>query len=293
MIYMNLKADCSENVNYDYTDYPIYIRKGLLSSYPGYTAPIHWHDDIELIAVLNGEMKYNINGEIVNLSKNEGIIINSRQMHFGYSDDKQECEFYCILLHPLLLCTNSAYEKNFVIPIIKNKNIDYIILSQNQEWHKKAFHLIEQIYSVRNKKTAPLQVQGMFTYLWSLLYENIQINQEIKTKNSDLTIIKNMVGFIQQNYTDKITLADIACAGSIGESKCCKLFRKYINETPNTYLNQYRLNKSTELLKNTDMSITEIALSVGYAGSSYYTETFHKWFGKTPKEYRLYNKNTF
>ncbi len=134
--------------------------------------------------------------------------------------------------------------------------------------------------------TAPLLVQGLFTNLWALLYENIPLNEEIKAQNSDLTIIKNMLGFIQQNYTDKISLADISSAGLIGESKCCKLFKRYIGETPNTYLNQYRLNKSVELLKNTDMSITEIALSVGYTGSSYYTETFHKWFGKTPKEYR-------
>lgn len=133
MIHMNLKDDRSEKINYDFVDYPIYIKKGLLSSYPNYAAPIHWHDDIELIAVLQGEMKYNINGEIVNLSKGEGIIVNSRQMHFGYSDDKKECEFYCILLHPLLLCINSAYEKDFVIPIIKNKNTDYITLSQKQE----------------------------------------------------------------------------------------------------------------------------------------------------------------
>lgn len=286
MIHMNLKDDRSEKINYDFVDYPIYIRKGLLSSYPNYTAPMHWHDDIEFIAVLQGEMKYNINGKVVNLSKGEGIIVNSRQMHFGYSDDKKECEFYCILLHPMLLCTNSAYEKDFVTPIIKSKNADYILLSQKQEWHIEILHLIEQIYSVKDKKTAPLQVQGIFTHLWSLLYENIQLNQEKKTQNSDLTIIKNMVGFIQQNYTDKISLADIAAAGSVGESKCCQLFKKYINETPNAYLNQYRLNKSTELLKNTDMSITEIALSVGYSGSSYYTETFHKWFGKTPREFK-------
>lgn len=286
MIYMNLKDDQSEKVNYDYTDYPIYIRKGLLSSYPNYTAPMHWHDDIEFISVLEGEMQYNVNGEIITIRKNEGIIINARQMHFGYSDDKQECKFYCILLHPLLLCTNSAYEKDFVIPIIKNRNADYILLSQDKIWNKKILNLIEEIYSVKDKRTAPLLVQGIFSHLWSLLYENIQLNQEKKTKSSDLTIIKNMVGFIQKNYTDRISLKDIASSGSIGESKCCKLFKKYINETPNTYLNQYRLNKSTELLKNTDMSITEIALSVGYTGSSYYTETFRKWFGITPTEFK-------
>lgn len=162
MIHMNLKDDCSEKINYDFVDYPIYIKKGLLSSYPNYAAPIHWHDDIELIAVLQSEMKYNINGEIVNLSKGEGIIVNSRQMHFGYSDDKKECEFYCILLHPLLLCINSAYEKDFVIPIIKNKNTDYITLSQKQEWHKEIFHLIEQIYSVKDKKNCTIAGTGNF-----------------------------------------------------------------------------------------------------------------------------------
>lgn len=44
----------------------------LLSNYPNYAAPNHWHDDIELIAVLDGEMKYNVNGEIINLINGNG-----------------------------------------------------------------------------------------------------------------------------------------------------------------------------------------------------------------------------
>ena len=85
-----------------------------------------------------------------------------------------------------------------------------------------------------------------------------------------------MIEFIQQNYTVRITLADIAASGTVGQSKCCRLFAKYIGQTPKVYLTQYRLNKSKELLKNTDIIATEIANAVGFGGSSYYAETFRK-----------------
>ncbi len=102
-----------------------------------------------------------------------------------------------------------------------------------------------------------------------------------------------MIGFIQQNYAVKITLADIAAAGAVGQSKCCKLFAKYIGQTPNTYLMQYRLDKSTTLLNSTDMTVTEIANAVGFNGSSYYAEAFRKWYGKSPSEYRIKENSEF
>ena len=56
-----------------------------------------------------------------------------------------------------------------------------------------------------------------------------------------------------------MTLSDIARAGAVGQSKCCKLFHQYFSQSPIAYLIQYRLTKSVELLRDTDMSMTEIA----------------------------------
>lgn len=89
MLFLELKDDRSEKVRYDYTDYPIYIRRALLSEYPGYAAPTHWHDDIEFISVISGEMKYNVNGEIITLRENDGLFVNARQIHFGFSAEKK------------------------------------------------------------------------------------------------------------------------------------------------------------------------------------------------------------
>ncbi|MDD2971285.1 MAG: AraC family transcriptional regulator [Lachnospiraceae bacterium] len=289
MILLELKDDRSEKVQYENSDYPIYIRKGLLSANPNYSAPSHWHDDIEFIAVLSGEMQYNVNGEIITLKENDGIVVNARQLHFGFSSEKKECKFICILLHPLLLCTISAYERDFVLPVLHNKNAVFIKLNTAVLWKKNILEEIKYMYVVKDDKIAPMKVQSSFVKIWTLIYENIPLENNPKAQNTDLTIIKNMIGFIQQNYTYKISLSDIAASGAVGQSKCCKLFGKYLSQTPNTYLTQYRLDKSAELLKTTEMTITEITDATGFNGSSYYAETFRKWIGVSPTDYRNAN----
>lgn len=286
MVHMELKDDRSENVYYDYSDYPIFARKLLLSSYPNYSAPSHWHDDIELIAVLSGEMQYNVNGKIVTLSEGEGIFVNTRQMHFGFSAERKECEFFCVLMHPLLLCTTSAFERDFVLPLINNRNIAFVKLHTDILWQRKIYNEVERIYQVKDEKTAPMNIQISFIKIWMLLYENTPLEKYPSVQNTELTTVKNMIGFIQQNYASKISLEDIAASGAVGQSKCCRLFAKYLNKTPNMYLTQYRLDKSTNLLRNSNMTITEIALKTGFGGASYYAEIFRKWFGVSPSKYK-------
>lgn len=286
MISMELKDDRSEKVRYDYSDYPIYIRRGLLSTYPGYSAPTHWHDEIEFIVILSGEMQYNVNGEIVFLKEQEGIIVNARQFHFGFSAAKKECDFICILLHPLLLCTSPAYEQDFVMPVLRNQSAAFFRLTPSIPWQKEALAQIQSMYAVKNEKTAPLQVQNSLIKIWLLLYENMIQEDSPRHSGTDLTTFKNMLGFIQQNYSARISLADIAASGAIGQSKCCKLFHRYISRTPNEYLTEYRLNKSTSLLADTDLTITEIAAATGFGGSSYFAEAFRRWSGMSPSEYR-------
>lgn len=286
MLSVELKDDRSENVHYDHSDYPIYIRKALLSYYNNFEAPSHWHDDIEFIIVLQGEMNYNINGEVIAIGQGEGVFVNSRQLHYGFSESRTECEFICILLHPMLLCVTQSLEQKFIVPLLNSQNLPYLKLSAETAWQKEMLGCIMDIYGARNDETAPIKIISLFLKIWSLVYENSEIATMPKVRNDDLTIIKNMVGYIQKYYCEKITLDDIAAAGAVGQSKCCKLFDRYIGFTPNAYLIKYRLNQSTWYLKNTDMTITEIAQAVGFSGSSYYAEAFRKWYGVSPSEYR-------
>ena len=201
-VLIELKDDRSEKIHYDSSDYPIYIRRGILSRYPNYTAPSHWHDDIEFIVILEGEMNYNVNGECIKLRKGEGIFVNARQMHFGFSDSNTDCSVICILLHPMLLCASPAYEQDFVLPVIRNSSAPFVFLDPNIHWQQA---ILEQIYLIdqsKGQKTVPLKVQSSFSAIWVLLYENLPLeNLAAAPKNNNLTVTRNMVGFIQKNYT--------------------------------------------------------------------------------------------
>ncbi len=283
---VDLKDDRSEIVHYNLDDEPVYIRRAMLSSYHNYEAPPHWHDDIEWIAVLQGEMNYNINGEIITLKQNEGVFVNAGQLHYGFSPSKNECDFICILIHPMLLCVSPAVEQTYVMPLLENRSMPYLKLSADVAWQGELLAGVLDMYRAKEAPAAPLTVSSLFLKMWSVLFRHSDTSASPKSQSGDFTILKNMIGFIQKCYREKITLNDIALSGAVGQSKCCKLFDRYLGVTPNEYLTQYRLRQSTWYLKNTDMTVTEIAQSVGFSGSSYFAETFRKWCDRSPSEYR-------
>ena len=63
--------DASEIVRYDEVGIPLYIREGLLSSYPDHRALCHWHEDIEWVQIRSGQMNYYMNGKRVLLNTGE------------------------------------------------------------------------------------------------------------------------------------------------------------------------------------------------------------------------------
>ena len=84
----------------------------------------------------------------------------------------------------------------------------------------------------------------------------------------------------------KITLNDICANAGIGKNKCTELFRRYTNMSPMEYLRHYRVEKGVQLLKDTDLSVTEIAYEVGMSGASYFAESLRICRGCTPTQIR-------
>lgn len=293
MAYPDINLDRSERVVYDRSDYPVYIRKGRLSVYPTYSAESHWHDDVEFILVLSGSMQYNVNGERIGLEQGDGIFVNARQLHFGYSEQKKECVFICVLLHPVLLCASCAVEQKYIAPILSNENIPFYRFTRRNEWERKILDSIEEMYDACGDKVFELKIQRAFFNIWIALCENVlSIEKEHEFQNHHVSALKDMISYIDRHYREKITLAQIAKAGKVGKTGCCSVFKKYVNKTPNEFLTDRRLRKAVELLNETDMTVLEISYDVGFSGASYFSETFHKCYGCTPNEYRKRTKNS-
>jgi AraC-type DNA-binding domain-containing proteins len=305
---MEVRKDNSEIVRYNFEDYAAFAGRMNLSRFPDYAVNNHWHDDLEFIVVLSGHMLYNINGSVVQINPEQGIIVNSLRLHYGFSADNVECDFICILLHPTLLSSSQYFESNFVTPFLSDDAPPYLLLTGEKSWENDVITAVKDIYNCRNQSSAPLRIHTLFSQIWLTLYDNVFQHKNIPySSNKDelipplfcehlslppgkrdqkLTPLKNMILFIKKNYQEKITLEDIAKVGYLSKSGCLSLFKRYLNETPVNFLINYRIKVGADLLCSTNKPVTEIAYMVGFSNASYFTESFHKFCGCTPLEYR-------
>ena len=290
MIDVNIMQDASEVIPYDNPKIPLYIQTRYLSTYPDMRALCHWHDEIAFIYILSGKMYYEINGKKVLLNEKDCIMVNARQMHYGSSVQKQECEFLCILFHPSLLSASRLLYQDYVLPVIESRTPEYLLWESNTQKKRDVTGFLTHIAHLKESAVSgyELEVIGALHALWRRIYGYCQslFPTDSGQESSDIALSKTMVSYIYQHYSDKITLDEIATSGNVCRSKCCAIFRRYLQQSPIDFLNAYRLRVSSSLLKNTELDITQIALSCGFNHLSYFSKLFLRYYGCTPSQYR-------
>lgn len=270
-----------QNTAYNNPKIPIYLVKGNLSLFD-YRFKPHWHRDFEIVKVINGSMKYNIDGRVIELQEGDVLFVNSDRMHFGYSESKNECNYICLVFDYKLLCENDYIANNYVLSIAKDECCPYLII-KNEELSG----LIDKLYVLYyNRSTNDLKIQSCLFNIFSYIFEAFTKSPSNKIEKSNFSKIREMINFINYNYKQKTTLAEIAKAGNVSKNTCINYFKENLNQSPIEYLIAYRLEKSIELLTNTDLTITQIANEVGFSSSSHFCELFKKHYKSTPSEYR-------
>lgn len=104
------------------------------------------------------------------------------------------------------------------------------------------------------------------------------------------SVLNDVLYYIDHNYSDNITLENIAPLFGYNSSYLGKIFTKKIGKTFNTYVEQVRLDHSKELLLREDLKVYAIAEQVGYRNVDYFHIKFKKYTGMSPAEFRKKNK---
>ncbi|MCR5716648.1 MAG: AraC family transcriptional regulator [Lachnospiraceae bacterium] len=283
----NLRADHSEKVEYNEPDFYAYIREGSFTVYPEFSAINHWHEDVEFIYVIRGEMEYHVDAETIRLSAHEGLFVNAKHFHYGCALQGKTCDFVCIILHPILLCITAGIERAYVDPLTHHRGFPYQKLTRDVDWTSQVLHELSLLYEENRDQIQKLLIQSRFYRIWDLLFRHMPPRTDVPdASGGQFSLLKDMVHFIEGHYPEKITVEDIAKEGHLSVSKCYDLFHRFLGKTPMDYLNRYRLDQSIRLMSETDLSMTEITGLVGFTGSSYYASLFRKTFGCTPSAYR-------
>lgn len=103
---------------------------------------------------------------------------------------------------------------------------------------------------------------------------------------ADTFCLQQITEYVQKNFHEKIGVADLAYAGKISKRECYRLFKRRMGISPSSYVTKYRLQKAQVMLRETEKSVTEIAMECGFGSSSYFGKIFRSANGMAPREYR-------
>lgn len=280
-------SDLSERLKYNLPDLPLYAQWGELKTFDRYAAACHWHPDLEFILVLEGAMEYFVNGKTLHIVQGEGIFVNSKRPHYGYSADQSDCVFLVVAVHPALLGEGMHVCRAYLESKFGADADDCLLLTDQTGWQREALQGVQRIYEQMNMTPAdPLRLLALSTGLCADVLAHVQQGTGQLADLTSWLAVWNMTGYIHRHYEQKLSLDDIATAGSVCRSRCCELFGKYAGQTPNNYLVRFRLHKGGQMLRETNRSICEIALACGFQSASYFTYVFRKEMGCVPQEYR-------
>lgn len=241
----------------------------------------HWHKDIELVFVLDGEARFFVENQNYLLSQNDILLINSNTLH---SSEYEKPNLILVLQIDPQYFEN--YYRGFSNILFDCKSVGLVKTDKYDDIRK----LLAEMMLVINRKQEAyyIRIQQLLFELILLLLKRHKRNELTNSKTiiKDNEQLSRIIKYIDENYKNNITLSDLASLVYMNESYFSSYFKKNIGISLTKYLAAMRLQNSIKDLLSKDKNINEIALSNGFPNEKSYFKVFKQRYGITPTQFR-------
>ena len=249
--------------------------------------PVHWHDELEIIYVKGGFLTVSISGESYIGKPGDAFVVSPGNLHLMGSDTGT-VDYYTFLfpLKNLSFRADDLFEEKLLEPL----NSGHLMI--NPRINDMAKELCEQLIEVHESKnqesesqlTAQIKTKIiLLQFILEMWKKGFIIENDTNGRN---TVEKEMVSYIQQNYTGKISLKEFGEQFHLSEKYISRYFKEHFHITLSQYVTYLRLEHAKQLLQDTDIPVTEVAMQSGYQNVSYFIRSFKKTYEISPLKYR-------
>jgi AraC-like DNA-binding protein/mannose-6-phosphate isomerase-like protein (cupin superfamily) len=222
---------------------------------------LHFHPAYEILLVESGKLIVTLDDQTYTVKKNEAIFIHSHQRH--KIETPETSTLYVVLFSSQLISDFDQQYRGMVAtsPVIPfNMWMDFNQLSTT--YHHKAF-------------------------LYQFLSRFIEATTFVKTnKASHHEELYPLLMYIEETYHLQCSLKEAARLLNYDYTYVSKLFKETTGLNFIDYVNQYRIAKATDLLRNSNDTISEIAKKTGYETLRTFNRNFLKWMDMTASDFR-------
>ena len=252
---------------------------------PGFRV-MHWHEDLQFIYVLEGSVCVKTLDREEIISSGEGVYINKNVVHLveAVTDSKYRSFLFpehFVSFYPV------APAVRLTKRITENQGISLIVLYSEKPWCQEALVLLRELarLDAGTSDGYVYEILNTLTSLWFLMIKNVSL-PKASPESVTVSRTKKLLEYIEGHYAEEVTLEAMAKSASISKSEALRCFRSALQTTPYRYLMDYRLQIAANLLKETKLPISEIAVMTGFNQQSYFGKCFREKMGCSPSDYR-------
>lgn len=251
----------------------------------------HWHEELEWIYAEQGILHLTIHGEAVTLHPGEFCFINSGELHEIKSVGASF--HHAIVFNPgfLNFALYDTCQHNFIRPVTSGKLLFPASCAAFSPEASEAvvFHMREIIRLYRTRPACALfSIKLHILHILEVLFQTDGfLENTVSSREEDsLNKLKKVIEYIHKNYADAIALQTLADICFMSPNYFCHYFKQKIGKTPIAFINEYRIQKACQMLTESELPVSQIALAVGFDNFSYFIRKFRECKGVTPKKYR-------
>jgi YesN/AraC family two-component response regulator len=137
-----------------------------------------------------------------------------------------------------------------------------------------------------NQGVTAVMGKGLYNLEETLAHLEGALTHARKLNREAQRLVRKAMAFVHAHYAEPLTRGDIARHVGLDADYLTLCFRQELGMTPITYLNRCRIHQAKQLLKQTDASVTAIALQVGFSDSGYFSRVFRREAGLSPDAFR-------
>lgn len=235
---------------------------------------LHFHHQVEFVYMLKGSGKALIDGTEYQMKVGDVLVVFPNQLH-EYRAFEDE-EYYIAIFKPEILPDFKDIFYNMIpessVYSTNNENqLLYQTVVALSTLHKKDNKYAEQVY------------KGLLTAFFGELFSTIELT---KNKKTDLSMIKSVLAYCNENYKKDISLNSVANELHISKYYVSHLLNDKLKLGFNDYVNTLRISDAVELLDSGGSDMTEIAQKSGFNTVRTFNRAFKSVYGVSPSQYK-------
>lgn len=233
--------------------------------------PLHMHRSYEMVLMLEGEMKVNVDQDELCLREGDLILIKPNRVH-GYETEagKSGNCLLCVFSGDLIAAINEPLNK--------------------YRFHERVIHRLDPLYrelfARMSRDSDMAEVKGFLYLLCGLFYRQLDFTTE-DAYSDDKILLRDILVYIENNIDRSCTLSDLAQKLKYNESYLSRFFVKSMGIPYWEYVRHTKINHACCLLRDTNDSILDIAMKCGYVSPSSFNRSFKQLMGINPSQYRV------